>query len=323
MRFIFLSLLVFCISLTGCKNELRVTTLEPLKPDVLKNHIDKDSMFMGNYNEIRLLVDSVYLRGNNKTLIAGLTYSDLFNFQREFKHRYDNLKTDTDIKKHWDKSFGKTYEQFIRDSIEFRNYIKRNSYKPYVELEFIKAYERERWIGTELVAEIKATPINGNVVCSIKGYLVFKPKGEQFQEGVGISLGDAYFTERYPYTESFIIEANDYTKEQLRNYINLPKFIIDQKYDTYFNLSELILLDRYVDVSLDSIPENFKRLLEYPNAYKADFYIKEELDSNYNSISDLITSKIRIEMKKKYAVVFDFYDYGYEHLYNPNLEQAH
>lgn len=260
-----------------------------------------------------MLVDSVYVPRKEQGLIKDLTYYDLFNYLKNWSLEQEKVLASDVFNKDWLSKFSKAQSQFLKDSTQYERYIDSNRYTNYLELSFLKVFKKEGWLGTERVAEILITPKNHNSIRAVSGYLFImdKNKIEKKQELIGGLDGSAFFSFKGYTNSNAVTEAGEITNNyRLLEFIDIPKEIILQKYEVDFKVTDLIVEDRYVDVSFEKVPNPYIMYRRDKSEGYKEYFIQSEIDSNFKSRANYARELLSSSFESKYEKEHAFYKIG-------------
>lgn len=307
------ALIFISIFVASCKNDLDVSIFEPLREEVITTHVEKDTMFSQTYDNIRFLVDSVYKTPESKAKFRHLTYSRFYDLDQELRRQREKLKSNPSTIKSWNEKYNKDLAKFVQDSINYQIYMIENQYSNFLELELLKVFEARSWIGTNVSAEILLKPKNGHSIRKISGYVVVIPKDEdekEFEDSESFNYPSAFFLYS-GYTKRNVKEVATQSSlsqiESLNPFLNIPINIIKQKHKIKFEVNELIIDDRYIDVELENIPIEMKMLLRNKDEMYRTYYIRSKINKNYISlnwfIDNVAKSKVEEDFKEELAFI--------------------
>ncbi|MGJ1206384.1 hypothetical protein [Sphingobacterium lactis] len=308
----FYTILFFtCLALTSCKNELNESVLVPLSNEIIESEQKNDSLFLERYNHIRYLVDSSYVPAQKQAIIKNISYSRLIKFMRYAAEAQKKLLNQESFNKDWQSKYGQSFLKFQKDSLKYEAYIDSNSYHKFLKLDFVKVYEKENWLGSDRIAQIAITPLNGNMIRAVSGYLIFDEKSKENEEPLtGVINGNAFFSFKGLASTLINIEAQEVLpSHNLSAFIDLPKEIVEQKFEVKFEVAELIVKDRYIDVTLEKVPIEFIMFKKsnYSEQNK-NFFIIKTIDSTYLPKPQYANNRLKKDFIKKFKEEYEFFN---------------
>lgn len=313
----FTLLLGIGIFLFSCNNDLKKSVYEPLSQEVIDRETQKNSTFKSFYETVRIKADTIYNPIDSFPQFLKLEYGTLWELEKEMSKRIDELENDFKRKEEWDNQFLNDIEKFRLDSIKFRNLIRENYYKNFVRIEVKGVETKIEWGNTMVYVPLEFTPINNNIIRKIGGSLSFVPIGDKYDTlsfAGNTSKLAAFFSFTGNTKGKFKNTASTVSKE-FYGIEGLPIEIIQQKYNIVFHPTELVIEDRFVDVSMSEIPYIFRRYLETNDSFDKEFYIKEYLNKDYKSYKTFVDDLVTTEMRNKFPLEVEFYLEGWAEYY--------
>lgn len=310
--FLILALIQF-----SCSNDLKKSVFEPLDQVIITNQIKEDTTFKKFYENTRKLADSVFIPKESFFEYQEIQYSSLWQYEKDSEKTYQDLIKDEKSRVEWENLFSSDLERFDRDSIKYINYIKENYYKNFVEIEPQKIYEQLDWTSFNTYVTLIFTPKNGNTIRKFSGTVHFVPIETEYDtlsRLLNSSRMYAHFFYKGNSKNNFQHYASTSSKE-LNKIEGLPMDIIKQKYNIVFYPIELVIEDRFIDVSFEEIPNDIRSyLLDDLNFYK-ESYIKQNINKEYFDFYNYIWNKVSEEMNLKYPLESKFIKEGWDKYY--------
>lgn len=313
LSFIIMLSVIFCF--ISCRDDLKVTILEPLSTDVIQKYAEKDSLFLNTYNNLRRLVDSVYKINDINLEYAHLTYSSFYDLAKKLKYKKEELSSDSSFIQDWNNKHKNDLMKFEQDSIRYEKYIEKNHYSNFLDFELLQIFEQETWLLNENYAEILIKPKNGHGVRRVAGSVKIVPKDMEGEVGrYNYEYADANFSYRgFTKKNVKVTGVDGRFKESLSSFLNIPINIIKQKYNIAFYVDELVIDDQYVDVKLDSVPYLMRYFIKDGDEYgRKELYIQDHINKDFISLKSFIIDQAVAKLAKEYKSELDFYTKGLE-----------
>src|SRR5690606_473171 len=139
----------------------------------------------------------------------------------------------------------------------------------FVDFELLKIHQKKSWILNSNYAEILIKPKNGHGIRKVDGYVIIIPKDEE-EEDTDSFKAFKYTSALFSYQgyskkniKEDAFEFSNVSGKTLNPFIDIPVDIIKQEYNIVFSVHELIIDDKYIDVSLEKVPIEMKTFLKH------------------------------------------------------------
>jgi len=247
----------------------------------------------------------------------------LFDYDKYRREEFEKLKVSEEVKKDWENNFGSDEAKFNSDSVQYKNYILKNDYYNFLEIDVLKVSEEMVWFSRYTKVNLLVKPKNGVGIRKLSGYVHFLEKNEELDSLSNFSIvhkKKAYFSFSGYTKKEFNISASHYQND-LTSIEDLPAEIIKQKYKIRFRVNELVIDDGYVDVKFDSVPNTMKEVFIGKYPYYKSHYIKENINSNFKEFIFFVSDSASQLASKKFLLESDFYKTGSEKYYEIKIKQ--
>ncbi|MGM1429991.1 hypothetical protein ACS126_12090 [Sphingobacterium lactis] len=149
------------------------------------------------------------------------------------------------------------------------------------------------------------------MIRAVSGFLIFDEKSKENEEPLtGAINGNAFFSFKGLASTLINIEAQEVLPaHNLSPFIDLPKEIVEQKFEAKFEVAELIVKDRYIDVTLEKVPVEFIMFKKsnYSEQNK-NFFIIKTIDSTYLPKPQYANSRLKKDFIKKFKEEYEFFN---------------
>jgi hypothetical protein len=301
-------LILISIFLVSCENPLSKSIFEPLPPEIIQKQSLQDSTFIGEYEYIRKLADSVFISKSVSPQYSSLEYSDFFDFYEKGNKEIMDLKESEATKELWIKKYGLDIEKFRQDSIKFHEYILENDYHNFLDIELLKIYEKRIWVSRYTYLDFMFKPKNGVGIRKIAGYIYFFPKSEKY-DSLSITQQEpkkAAFFSFTGYNKKDFKYSGSSNGYELSDLEGIPVEILMQKYDLRYRIHELVIDDKFIDSRFDSVPYSMKEVFIGKYPFYKEFYIQEFVNPNFKEFSRFVSDSAFNTTSVNFPLVSEF-----------------